>query len=156
MATMMLATFGTTVVTILLVGVSLLLIGLILLQKNRGSGLSGAFGGVGGHTAFGTKTGDFLTWVTVGFTALFLLLSVAGVFIFEPESRTARPTPAAAAPTGAGQAPADEGTAPMTPVETGESSAPKPIELIPMSAPPEGFEPPAKPSEPAPSSNETP
>ncbi len=70
--------------SIALVTIALLLIGLILLQKNRGAGLSGAFGGVGGHSAFGTKTGDFLTWVTVGLVTVFLLLNIAGNFIFEP------------------------------------------------------------------------
>ena len=58
--------FGVWLVSIIIIGISILLIGLVLLQKNRGSGLSGAFGGVGGHSAFGTKTGDFLTWFTVG------------------------------------------------------------------------------------------
>src|SRR5438045_8582067 len=64
--------------------VSFLLICLVLLQKNRGSGLSGAFGGAGGQSAFGTKTGDVLTWITVGLTAVFLLLCVAGNWMFVP------------------------------------------------------------------------
>jgi len=95
------ASVGVIAVSIGLVTVSLLLIGLILLQKNRGSGLSGAFGGVGGHTAFGTKTGDFLTWVTVGLTAVFLLLSIVGNYVFEP-TKTAPAAPV--------QAPASPGT----------------------------------------------
>ena len=49
---------------------------LILIQKGRGGGLSGAFGGAGGNTAFGSKTGDVLTWVTSGVFAAFLLLAV--------------------------------------------------------------------------------
>ncbi|MBX3395038.1 MAG: preprotein translocase subunit SecG [Phycisphaerae bacterium] len=82
-------------VSMAIVGVSLLLIGLILLQKNRGAGLSGAFGGVGGHSAFGTKTGDFLTWVTVGLVSVFLLLNIAGNFIFAPEKLAkVQPAPA--------------------------------------------------------------
>jgi preprotein translocase subunit SecG len=84
--------FGQVILTIALVTVSLLLIGLILLQKNRGSGLSGAFGGVGGHTAFGTKTGDFLTWVTVGLAAFFLLLSVVANFVFDRQTISAENT----------------------------------------------------------------
>ncbi|MFQ5411948.1 MAG: preprotein translocase subunit SecG [Phycisphaerae bacterium] len=75
--------------SIAIVIIALLLIGLILLQKNRGAGLSGAFGGVGGHSAFGTKTGDFLTWVTVGLVTVFLLLNIAGNYIFEPAKITA-------------------------------------------------------------------
>ena len=72
-------------------GTAFILICLILLQKNRGSGLSGAFGGVGGHSAFGTKTGDFLTWLTVGLVALFLVLCIVGNFVFTPEEAMATP-----------------------------------------------------------------
>ena len=68
--------------------VALMLIGLVMLQKNEGSGLSGAFGGVGGHSAFGTKTGDFMTWLTVALAAIFLSLNIAGVFVFD---RTVKP-----------------------------------------------------------------
>ena len=55
--------------------VSVFLILLILIQKGRGGGLSGAFGGAGGNTAFGTKTGDLLTWVTSIVFVVFLVLS---------------------------------------------------------------------------------
>lgn len=50
----------------------------ILIQKPRGGGLSGAFGGAGGsaQAAFGAKTGDVLTWFTVVLFVLFLLLAM--------------------------------------------------------------------------------
>jgi preprotein translocase subunit SecG len=48
----------------------------ILLQRGRGVGLAGAFGGAGGHSAFGAKTGDVLTWATVIITAIFLFFAV--------------------------------------------------------------------------------
>ncbi|HPF40524.1 MAG TPA: preprotein translocase subunit SecG [Phycisphaerae bacterium] len=89
--------YGAALIGILIILISVLLIGLVLLQKNRGSGLSGAFGGVGGHSAFGTKTGDFLTWFTVSLAFLFLVLCVVGNFVFEPSRPLAR-TPAAVTP----------------------------------------------------------
>jgi len=49
---------------------------LVLIQKGRGGGLSGAFGGAGGNTAFGAKTGDVLTWATSIVFALFVVLAV--------------------------------------------------------------------------------
>jgi preprotein translocase subunit SecG len=52
------------------------LILLVLIQKGRGGGLSSAFGGSGGNTAFGTKTGDVLTWATSIVFGIFLLLAV--------------------------------------------------------------------------------
>jgi preprotein translocase subunit SecG len=57
--------------------VCVFLILLILIQKGRGGGLASAFGGQGGNTAFGSKTGDVLTWVTSIVFGLFLLLAVA-------------------------------------------------------------------------------
>src|SRR3954465_11798564 len=56
--------------------VCLFMILLILIQKGRGGGLASAFGGAGGNTAFGSKTGDVLTWATSIVFGIFLLLSV--------------------------------------------------------------------------------
>ena len=105
METVILASVWAKVGSVAMVLVSLMLIGLILLQKNRGAGLSGAFGGVGGHTAFGTKTGDFLTWVTVSLAVLFLLLAVMLNFAFEPTpiaGAAVAPTPVSPAAAGGG------------------------------------------------------
>ena len=49
---------------------------LVLIQKGRGGGLASAFGGGGGNTAFGSKTGDVLTWATSIVFGLFLLLAI--------------------------------------------------------------------------------
>ena len=57
--------------------ICIFLILLVLIQKGRGGGLSGAFGGSGGNTAFGTKTGDVLTWATSIVFAIFIFLAVA-------------------------------------------------------------------------------
>jgi preprotein translocase subunit SecG len=64
--------------------IALTLIGVILLQRGRGGGLAGAFGGAGGHTAFGAKTGDVLTWVTVIGAILFLVYTIVLTFWFVP------------------------------------------------------------------------
>jgi preprotein translocase subunit SecG len=68
----------------------LLLMVVILLQRGRGGGLAGAFGGAGGSSAFGAKTGDVFTWITVVVAGVFILLSIAGTFVFD-QSRTAAP-----------------------------------------------------------------
>lgn len=61
---------------VLFILVCLLLILLILIQKGRGGGLASAFGGGGGNTAFGSKTGDVLTWATSIIFGVFLLLAI--------------------------------------------------------------------------------
>lgn len=120
----MLASFGTFMVSVLVVVLSLLLIGLVLLQKNKGGGLSGAFGGVGGYSAFGTKTGDFLTWLTCGVTAVFLLLCVIGNWVFVPDY-----VDAANAATPTGQTPAGQMPPRPTPVNRpAGAAAPAPMQ----------------------------
>src|ERR1051326_74622 len=66
--------FYLTMVAFIFVCVILIL--LVLIQKGRGGGLSSAFGGGGGNTAFGSKTGDVLTWGTSIVFGGFLLLSI--------------------------------------------------------------------------------
>lgn len=137
---MILASFWTLSLAFVFILVSLLLIGLILLQKNRGSGLSGAFGGVGGHSAFGTKTGDFLTWLTVGLTGVFLLLAIIGNFAFEPAAVAARRAAQNAPP-----APATPAQIPITPTPTPPPATPTPT---PTPAPVSTNPPAANPSTP--------
>src|SRR5436190_4917133 len=56
--------------------VCLFMILLVLIQKGRGGGLASAFGGAGGNTAFGSKTGDVLTWATSVVFGVFLVLAI--------------------------------------------------------------------------------
>lgn len=61
---------------VLFILVCLIMVLLILIQKGRGGGLASAFGGAGGNTAFGAKTGDVLTWATSIVFGVFLLLAI--------------------------------------------------------------------------------
>src|SRR5210317_1500250 len=70
----------------ILLCVALILI--ILLQKGRGGGLGAAFGGGGAGSLLGTKTGDFLTWVTISLVAGFLVLAVLMGKFMRPEDST--------------------------------------------------------------------
>ncbi len=56
----------------------------ILLQRGRGGGLAGAFGGAGGSSAFGAKTGDVFTWITVVVATVFLVVCVVANFMLQP------------------------------------------------------------------------
>src|ERR1051325_6823294 len=60
----------------LFIVVCLFMILLVLIQKGRGGGLASAFGGAGGNTAFGSKTGDVLTWATSVVFGIFLILAI--------------------------------------------------------------------------------
>jgi len=113
---------------------AIVLMGVILLQRGRGVGLAGAFGGAGGNTAFGAKTGDFLTWATIVVAVLFLIYTAILNHVFVPHSTTI----------GATIAPVGESGGPA-PVQG------QPVPLQPSEAPP-GFVPPqpVQPANPAP------
>ncbi len=82
-----------------------LLVIIILLQKGRGGGLTAAFGGGGSGSAFGAKTGDVFTWITVTFVGLYLLLNVVGNFVFR--QTIAVSPPGISAPTDAATEPGE-------------------------------------------------
>jgi preprotein translocase subunit SecG len=75
----------TTFLLALFIVICILLIVVVLLQKGRGGGLSGAFGGGMTSSAFGTRTGDVFTWVTIVLTGLFLLLAIGNTYIHRPK-----------------------------------------------------------------------
>ncbi len=63
---------------------AVVLILVILIQKGKGGGLSGALGGGMASGILGSKTGDFLTWLTIGLVGLFLFLAVILAKFYRP------------------------------------------------------------------------
>ena len=115
---MMLALWYHGVLAFFYAVVAILLVIVILLQRGRGVGLAGAFGGTGGHTAFGAKTGDVFTWVTVALTGIFLFLAVVANFIFVREQFTTAPIPQGQNPVKAGKNVMPKTNAPAPAVKT--------------------------------------
>jgi len=123
-----------------IIAVCLLLMLIVLIQRGRGQGLSGAFGGGGGGGAFGAKTGDVFTWITVGLAALFLMLNVVGNFAFDmsplrstqaSDTTTTLPveTPGPAETPGTTEAPAPSGE-PESPITLqGKTDTGEPLEI---------------------------
>ncbi len=64
---------------VLLLLTASVLIVLVLIQRGKGGGLSGAFGGMGGQSAFGTKAGDLFTKITIGVAAFWIVLCIISV-----------------------------------------------------------------------------
>jgi len=61
--------------------VGIFLIGLILLQRGRGGGLAGSFGGMGGQSAFGTKAGDIFTKITIAVAIFWIVLACVCILV---------------------------------------------------------------------------
>ncbi len=76
--------FVLKVVAVLFVVCCVALILIILIQKGRGGGLSAAFGGGMAGGILGSKTGDFLTWVTIVLVGMFLTLAVVMAKFYKP------------------------------------------------------------------------
>lgn len=70
----------------------LFLILLVLIQRGKGGGLAGAFGGMGGSSAFGSRAGDLFTRITIIAAAVWMLLIMLTVKVVQPAPGT-RPTP---------------------------------------------------------------
>src|SRR5437016_7961933 len=94
--------------------VCVFLILLVLIQKGRGGGLASAFGGGGGNTAFGSKTGDVLTWATSIIFGIFIALAVVLNLLAEKKSVAAAP--------------------PMLPLTTAAPTNPEPTSPPPLPA----------------------
>lgn len=73
-------------VLILLLGLFIIL--LVLIQRGKGGGLAGAFGGMGGSSAFGTRAGDQFTRITLTVAAIWVLLIMLMVKMVQPAPRT--------------------------------------------------------------------
>jgi preprotein translocase subunit SecG len=66
----------TILLTIVEVTVCLLLIGLVLIQRSKGEGISSAFGGGMGESIFGANVGNVVTRTTVVLGIVFLLNTI--------------------------------------------------------------------------------
>ena len=75
------------VIAVLFVFSAIALVLIVLIQKGKGGGLSGALAGGMASGILGSKTGDFLTWVTIGLVAAFLFLAVIMAKFYRPTIR---------------------------------------------------------------------
>jgi len=66
---------------LLLLGLFLIL--LVLIQRGKGGGLAGAFGGVGGSSPFGSRAGDTFTRITIYVACFWLLLTMIQVKVIQ-------------------------------------------------------------------------
>ncbi len=68
-----------TLFYILLFLIALFIIFLVLIQKGKGGGLAGAFGGTGGQSVFGSKAGDLFTKITIIAALSWILICIVAI-----------------------------------------------------------------------------
>ncbi len=113
----------------------------ILIQKPKGGGLSGAFGGAGGsaQAAFGAKTGDLLTTITIGCFIVFLGLAIGLTYAIRADVTPKVPNAVTPVSTTPATGSTDTGAAPVAddaqlPAEDAPAESPA-VEQTPADAP---------------------
>lgn len=129
-----------TIFGVIMFFTAVFLILLVLVQRGRGGGLTGALGGMGGQSAFGSKAGDVFTRITVVMATFWILLCIAMILLFNrqpsaqagpdakegpsKEFELVQPTDSESEPeAGAG---IDEATPASAPKEAGDGGGPAP------------------------------
>ena len=85
---------------------SIVLILVVLIQKGKGGGLSSAFAGGMASGLLGSKTGDVLTWITIGVASVFVFFALILNKWWKPMGSTPfaqTPAPVTSTDTGQGQ-----------------------------------------------------
>ncbi len=151
------APFLISLFNVLIVIASIFLICLVLIQRGKGGGLAGAFGGSGGSSAFGTKAGDIftrITMITAGVWIVMLMIQVrltnqnTSAWTDDTATTPAVPGPASPGVPGKGgdaeivppppvavPSPATSKPADVPPVTGSGPSAPVPVSPLPAPAP---------------------
>jgi preprotein translocase subunit SecG len=105
---------------------SVFLVLVILVQRGRGGGLTGALGGMGGQSAFGTKAGDVFTRITIIVAAIWVVLSMASLKVLNSYASTGGLSPAERGSRTINVTPKTEGgLLPSATTKSGESPAEK-------------------------------
>jgi preprotein translocase subunit SecG len=74
--TLLAASFITNLIAVIFLVCSIVLVLIVLIQKGKGGGLSSTFAGGMASGILGSKTGDVLTWITIGAASIFVFFAL--------------------------------------------------------------------------------
>lgn len=83
------------VLNLTIIFVSLFLMFIVLIQRGKGGGLAGAFGGAGGSSAFGSRAGDAFTRFTLWLAGAWVLIIMIHVKVAQLDRDEGAPQPSA-------------------------------------------------------------
>ncbi len=72
------------------IGVGLLLMLVVLIQRGKGGGLAGAFGGVGGSSPFGSRSADQFVKITLYMAAVWVMLIMIHIKVVQQDVQNLR------------------------------------------------------------------
>ena len=72
---------------VVVIVLSLFLMFIVLIQRGKGGGLAGAFGGAGGSSPFGSRAGDAFTKITLYLAAVWVLVIMIHVKVAQADGR---------------------------------------------------------------------
>lgn len=84
------ASWFSIILNVIIIIVSLMLMFIVLIQRGKGGGLAGAFGGAGGSSAFGSRAGDQFMRITLYLAAIWAVLIMIHVNVASRDAREAR------------------------------------------------------------------
>lgn len=76
------------VLNAVVIGLGLFLMLIVLIQRGKGGGLAGAFGGAGGSSPFGSRAADQFVKVTLWIAAVWVLVIMIHVKVVKYDTQT--------------------------------------------------------------------
>ena len=85
---------------LIVLGLGFILMLIVLIQRGKGGGLAGAFGGVGGSSPFGSRAADQFVKITLYLAAVWVLFIMIHVKVVKWDTAEQANKPALTAPGG--------------------------------------------------------
>lgn len=87
--------FWSHLLNLIIIVLGLMLMLLVLIQRGKGGGLAGAFGGAGGSSPFGSRAADQFVKITLYLAAVWVLVIMIHVKVVKADVERMRTTPVA-------------------------------------------------------------
>ncbi len=81
------------VLNFVVIGLGLLLMLVVLIQRGKGGGLAGAFGGAGGSSPFGSRAADQFVKITLWLAGVWVLVIMIHVKVVKYDAQVQSETP---------------------------------------------------------------
>lgn len=91
--TLFAAAWYSHVLNLIVIGLGLILMLIVLVQRGKGGGLAGAFGGAGGSSPFGSRAADQFVKITLWFAGVWVLVIMIHVKVVKFDTQVAEQTP---------------------------------------------------------------